>query len=496
MKSKAILSTVKKIAVAIVAVVLCFLLIPFAGVSKAYAQEDIAPIISLDAAFSDEGMATEIDCAYGTRLTIPNPIAIVNGRRVEAVTTVKYLDADGWEIYELPQDRVLVVGDANSGDENKVAMYVVTFSAQSGDKTTELVYTIYAGLQFSNRTAWASSDAVGFVGEQLTVPTTKIQYKYKNDASKNVIIAIEPIFTLTYFADGDDEGEIIELDGALAFTPERAGRYEAKYATPETVQADGVVFIRGSQSLVRVINVYSERSNPTENADGIYECNFIVGGTSDTGKGMIASSCSSRIQIEKISNLYYMHFTQTAANYMFNLKMTAGGKALGNLIVREEAVGAQNIREYVVTMDEATLKSEIAVSMYIGPMSRDVDFTIKADIDNAYCVSSEVSNEGERPALYVPVIDADSSVIIRILGTAVEIPSVVARLGEEECSVEISVYYSGDERESVEVVNNSFTPDKTGTYYIVYIATSDSYTTSAGNPSKTVFERQVTIGRI
>ena len=138
-------------------------------------------------------MATEIDCAYGTRLTIPNPIAIVNGRRVEAVTTVKYLAADGWEIYELPQDRVLVVGDANSGDENKVAMYVVTFSAQSGDKTTELVYTIYAGLQFSNRTAWASSDAVGFVGEQLTVPTTKIQYKYKNDASKNVIIAIEPV---------------------------------------------------------------------------------------------------------------------------------------------------------------------------------------------------------------------------------------------------------------------------------------------------------------
>ncbi len=494
---KKIVSSKKKNAILlfIATVLLCIMSMPVLHIAEANAEDYTAPTISLDAAFSDEGMATEIDCAYGKKLTIPNPIALINGKRIEAATKVKYLAADGWEEYELPENRVLTVGVANSGDENKVAMYTVTFSAEANGKSTELVYTVYAGLQFSNRTAWASSDAVGFVGEQLSVPTTKIQYKYKNEANKNVTFAIEPIFMLTYFADGDASGEIIELDGALSFTPQRAGRYEAKYATPETVEIDEVVYIRGSQSLTRVINVYNERSNPIENNDGVYECNFIVGGTSDTGKGMIASSCSSRIQIEKTNGLYYMHFTQTAANYMFNLKMTVDDKALGNLIIREETVGAQYIREYVITMDDNTLKSEVAVSMYIGPMSRDVNFTIKADIENAYCISDEVTYVGERPALYVPIINANSSTIIKALGTTVEIPLAEAKLGNEMCPVEISVYYNGDVKETVEVVNNAFTPTKTGTYYIVYTATSNSYKTSEGNPSQTVFERQVTIGK-
>ncbi|MFR5062071.1 MAG: hypothetical protein ACLTEK_03555 [Christensenellales bacterium] len=483
-----------KILPPLVALLLCLLCVPTFSFAEASVGTD-APTVSLDAAFSDEGMATEIDCAYGKKLIIPNPIALSDGKRIDAKTTVTYLAADGWEEYELSENRVLTVGDANSGDENKVAMYKVTFSAEANGKTTELFYTVYAGLQFSNRAAWANSDAVGFVGEEIGVPTTKIQYKYKNEANKTVTTPLEPVFTLIYYAENSEKGEVIELNGALSFTPDRAGRYEAVYATPETVEIDGKIYIRGSQSLARVINVYEQRSNPIDNDDGIYECAYVVGGTSDTGKGMIASSCDSRIQIEKTNGLYYMHFTQIAANYMFNLKMTVGEFALGNLIVREQNIGAQSIREYVITMDENALKSEVAVSMYIGPMSRDVNFTIKADIDNAYCVSNEITDSGERPALYVPVINANSATIIRAVGTTIEIPTATAMLGSEKCNVVTSVYYNGDVKENIAIENNSFTPTKTGTYYIVYTATSESYKTSAGNPSKTIFERQVTVGR-
>lgn len=492
---KDILHNVYKMILIVAALAFCVLAVFVAETTKVRADADLTPTISLDAAFSDEGMATEIDCAYGEKLTIPNPIALYGTQRVEAVTKVQYLAAQGWEEYILPENRVLTIGDANEGDENKVAMYTVTFSASVNDKTTELIYTIYAGLQFSNRTAWAHSDAVGFVGEMMSVPTTKIQYKYKNEASKNITVAIEPSFTLTYFAAGDNVGEIIELNGALSFMPTNSGRYEAKYSTPEIVEQGGVVLIRGSQSLTRVINIYDERSNPAENADGVYECTYIIGGTSDTGKGMIASSCASRIQIEKTNGLYYMHFTQIAANYMFNLKMTVEDRALGNLIAREETAGAQSVREYVITMDENTLKSEIAVSMYIKPMSRDVNFTIKADIENAYCIANDVTDTEERPALYVPVINGNSDTIIKAVGATVEIPAVTARLGNEVCSVAISVYYDGDVREDVEIAGNTFTPTKTGTYYIVYTAVSDSYKTSAGRPSTTVFERQVDVGR-
>ncbi|MDE5897451.1 MAG: hypothetical protein K2H43_06530, partial [Clostridia bacterium] len=76
-----------------------------------------------------------------------------------------------------------------------------------------------------------------------------------------------------------------------------------------------------------------------------------------------------------------------------------------------------------------------------------------------------------------------------------EIPAATAMLGKEKCNIVTSVYYNGDVKENIAIENNSFTPMKTGTYYIVYTATSESYKTSDGNPSKTVFERQVVIGR-
>lgn len=460
------------------------------------AETAAAPSIRLDGAFSDQGMATEIEKPYGAVLTLPRPIAVYGGKEIAARTEVTYLAGDGWEAYALPADRNLVVGAANAGDENKTAMYRVTYSAAADGRTAELVYTVYAGLQFSNRSAWANAgDVVGFAGEEIAVPTTKIQYVYKTEAGRNVTLQIEPEFSMTYFGESG-AGEPLELYGASRFTPERAGTYTATYATPAVIKKDGVVYIRGSQRLSRTIRIYRDRSNPVENGEGVYECSFTVGGTSDTGKGMIASSCADRIQIEKAADVYYMHFTQTAANYMFNLKMTEESKALGNLVYREEASGARYIREYVVTLDARTLAGEIDVSMYIGPMSRDVAFTVRADLENAYKIRDEIYDLGERPALYVPVIQADSAVIVRAVNTAIRIPEASAALGEEICPITAAVYYAGvTGNEPIAVEDGVFVPDKTGTYYIAYTATSESYRTSLGNPSETVFERQVVVGK-
>ena len=446
-----------------------------------------APVISLSQPFSDNGMATEMTMDYGDTVDVPEVIATYNGERIEGYVTVEYLGSGGWTEIGLPEDRKIVLGNVEGEDYNRTAMYVFTFGAEADGKRTEAVYTVYVGLQLYFT---ATGELHTFVGEETGTPTCLGQYYYL-DGTRMRFVPFELTREIIFTPTGGEPRIVSDTDVLL---PDATGEYTVTYSTPGKIESGGVTYTGAGVSVSRSVAVYSERTDPRSGGDGFYGMGYYVGGTSAIGQGMVASSCDPEIGMKKDGNRYYILFTQTAAQYMYNLKMKVGGKSLGILVAEERTEGAQSLRTFVVSLDETSVQAEIAVNMYIGPMSRDVNFTIALDLANAYPAESfPLLKREEYPAAYVPEISASSAEMYVKTGSVVTVPAATADMGGENCEVTAEVYYDQTLREYTEVTDGTFVAAKEGVYVIVYTAETTAYTTSTGAPSRTEFERLVNV---
>lgn len=217
--------------------------------------------------------------------------------------------------------------------------------------------------------------------------------------------------------------------------------------------------------------------------DGVYSCEYEVGGTSLTGQSMILENCEPTVTVEKITqngeSLYYVSFVIKSGQSMSDITMTLDSKRLGLTLVQERTEGGNKVQTYMIALSDSNVRRAVGVSAYVAAMNRSVTFTIAVTLSSATYVGSAPAYDGERPAQFVPTISANlgGDVLVK-QGTEYVLPAVSADFGE----VSVKVFY-GDGNEDVTVTDGKFTLSKAGYYTVIYTAVSYDYTTSAGNPA-------------
>lgn len=359
-------------------------------VSTVYAESsNEKAIITLSTPFSSDGAATELSREYGVIITVPEATAVLGGSAAPVTCTVRYLGAAGWKELTLPSNRRVTLGDVAAPDKNRTAIYTVTYSAGSGDSLTEMKYTVYVGLEMFVTT---ERETVAFIGEVRDLAECRPVYKYKDGGGQTVYIDVSATREILFYPQNSDVGQSVDIAGS-SVTPTEKGRYEITFYSPEKIEKDGDVYVSGSVSVTAKIYVYDGRQNPVNGKNGIYKTDYEIGGTSEIGKGMVASSCLNTIQIEKVGNVYYLYFTVTAGQMMTNFTVTQDGTSFVGRITDEHYEGADLYRTTVFTLNREQLEKAIEVSLYVEPMDRTVTFTIKADLQNAYLLEATGGDE-------------------------------------------------------------------------------------------------------
>ncbi|MFI3329259.1 MAG: hypothetical protein R3Y05_02090 [bacterium] len=438
------------------------------------------PIITLLSAFSDDGAAEVITRGYNSIINIPEAEATLNGEHVDVVTTITYLGSGGWTEIDMPTDNVLKLGDVTGDDNYKTAMYKVNYKAMS----SEVEYTIFNGLQMSIN----NEQKVVFLNEEVKFPSCTSSYYYRINAMQNKWIDVTTTRTITFVDEFGNQSNIETNNDS--FVPTKVGKYILDFETQDTIEEDGQMIIDGSYSLSTEFYVYSERENPLYSSDGVFETTYEITNTSDTGVGMVGSSCDAMVQIEKMNGFYYVHLTQLSGQYMVGLEIKNNGKSIGNFVYQEQYVGSSLIREYVFTFDEVSITEPLDVSMYIIPMSRDVNFSLILDLENAYS-TNDVYDIEEYPALFMPTISyLGQETIVRNQNANFVLPNATAKIGEEDCLIEKYVYYNDD---IISISDNTINLEFIGKYTIVYKASSSSYKTSLGNNSYSYYYQNIEV---
>jgi hypothetical protein len=254
----------------------------------------------------------------------------------------------------------------------------VTYAAGEGAARAESVYTVYAGLEMFMT---AAAESTAFVGEAFTLPACRPLYKYKDGDATRYIDVSAARGIVFYPADG---GSVPVTADGETLVPAVAGRYEFVFTSSDTIEENGVTFVNGAVQRRAGVTVYAGRSNPLSGADGLYQCGYTVGGTSETGVGMINSSCKNTVQIEKRGCDYYLYFTVATAQYIGNTGAAQNGRAVPTLTVDEHYEGADLHATAVFALTGKQLGEPLDMQMDIIPMDRTVNFTVTADLANAY----------------------------------------------------------------------------------------------------------------
>ena len=458
-----------------------FLTPSFPRISAAEAQAGRA-VITLSAPFSADGMAAEITRSYGSVLQIPEGTAALAGEEIPVATSVEYLGSGGWTEYALAESRRLVVGEVPGLDRNRTAVYKITYAAGKGESRTELVYTVWAGLEMFLTTA---EEMTAFVGDTLSPPECRPAYKYKDPGGTTRYIDIAArTETVFYPADG---GQSASIDSG-ALTLGAAGLYEFTFFSPDRIEYDDVTYIAGSVLKTVRLNVYPERSDPISGAEGVYVCGYEIGGTSETGIGMVRSSCLPTVEIEKRGGVYYLYFTMTAAGYMDGLSLTQNGLPVAGITVREWYAGAELFSATAFVLDGSQLKTGFDVRLNVVPMSRIVNFTIKAELEDAYY--AKASNSTAAPALLPAITAADFGGAAIKTGSYASVPSFLVDFsGAFSSGYTVILEGAGVSREGVTVADGSFAAEKTGVYTVRYFA----LIAEGGVPYAVAAERSVTV---
>ncbi|MDR3292499.1 MAG: hypothetical protein LBT20_00155 [Clostridiales bacterium] len=377
-------------------------------------------IIALSAPFSPDGAATEITRNYSDIISIPTATAAVDGESVPVTLSVKYLGKNGWTDYDLPRSGRLVVGDVVGEDAYRTAAYMVVYGAGEGAAYSELVYTVYVGLDMFVTTA---REFVAFAGDELTLPECLPMYTYRENETLKYIDVAAARKILFRPAGSDAESEI-SAGGSII--PE-AGIYTLVFTSPETIEKSGVIYVSGGTLSVSVeIRVYDERTNPLLGGDGIYETSYTVGGTSEIGVGMIGASCDTKIQIEKRGEIYLLYFTIVTAQYMSGLKAYQAGAEIGGLVTLERYENSNLLCTVVFGLCAAQLKNTIGFDVYVTPMSKDVSFTVAPNLEDAYLLRTEPSVTGNAPVIEIGEFELGGSVKIPSATVEFDVPYVLS----------------------------------------------------------------------
>lgn len=437
-------------------------------------QNDNSPIITLLSAFSDDGAAKLITRGYNSVINIPEAEATLDGVNVEVITSISYLGHSGWTQLDMPEDNILKLGNVVGDDNYKTAMYKVTYTAL--DSVEE--YTIFNGLQM----AINNEQKVVFLNEEIKLPTCTSSYYYRVNAMQNKWLNVNTKRTIKFI---DSTGIESIIDHSLdTFTPTETGKYILEFESDNQIKENEDVIIDGSYTITTEFEVHEKRTNPINEDSGVFETTYTITNTSETGVGMVGSSCDDLIQIEKIDNLYYVHFTQLSGQYMVDLEIKNNDINIGNILYKEQYEGSSLVREFIFTLDEDAVSQPLDVSMYIIPMGRDVNFSLLLDLENSYTINQEYNIE-ERPAQFIPSISyLGQDNITRNVNEEFTLPNATAKLGNEDCLVEKFVYYND---ETIAITNNKIKLEFIGEYKLVYKASSSSYKTSLGNDTFSIY---------
>lgn len=202
-------------------------------------------------------------------------------------------------------------------------------------------------------------------------------------------------------------------------------------------------------------------------SDGVYSVPIDL-----SGLAMGADNFSPSATVEKSGDNYYMTFGHSSS--ISNLVLESGNKQTGYTV---KAEGGWTY--YTYTLSAERLSSELSFSAYINAMSRNVNLTVKLNLSGA-TRTGDYSDEGERPAEYVPVITTTAGDTQMEKGATYVLPAATAVLGDEVCEVTTKVFYGGEE---VAVDGNRFILENAGEYTVIYRAESSAYKTNLGNNS-------------
>ena len=441
-------------------------------------------IIVLEAPFSTEGMATEITRNYGQEIQVPIANATIGGATLPVSISVKYLGASGWVDYTLPGSRRLVIGDVPGPDRNRTAVYKVTYSAGEGAQKSELVYTIWAGLEMFLTTA---DELISFVGDTLALPECRPVYRYRDAGGTIQYIDVSATRSITFYPSGSTGAVHPDIVGNT-ITFNESGVYKLTFSSPQTIEEGGVTYVSGSIERTAFINVYAERANPLSGKDGFYRCAYTIGGTSEIGIGMAQASCKSTIDIEKRNGNYYLYFTLTAAQYMDNLIVEQGGCVISGLKVAESYAGVNLHATTVFVLDGHQLSEEFFVQIKIIPMDGIVTITVNADLKNAYYVGA--TDALIPSALPIIQVDDDYDGADCAVGTQIAIPSAEV-VFDGTYALSYSVHYESVDgtRGVVNINDGQFVAEKAGVYTIKYSA----LIVENGSPYATIVQHILTV---
>ncbi|MCL2707034.1 MAG: hypothetical protein FWE97_02575, partial [Dehalococcoidia bacterium] len=441
-------------------------------------------IIVLETPFSTEGMATEITRNYGQEIQVPIANATIGGLTLPVSVSVKYLGANGWVDYNLPGSRRLVIGDVPGSDRNRTAVYKVTYSAGEGMQRSELVYTIWAGLEMFLTTA---DELISFVGDTFTLPECRPVYRHRDADSTIQYIDISATRRITFYPSGSADAVHYDIIGNT-ITFYEAGVYKLTFSSPQTIAEGGVTYVSGSAERVAFVNVYAERANPLSGKDGFYRCAYTIGGTSEIGIGMAQASCKSTIDIEKRDGNFYLYFTLTAAQYMDNLIIEQGGCAVAGLKVAESYAGVNLHATTIFVLDGHQLSEAFFVQIKIIPMDGIVAFTVNADLKNVYF--TEETDAPPPSALPIVQVDDVHDSADYAIGTSIAIPSAEV-VFDGTYALSYSAHYesANGNREIVNINDGQFIAEKIGLYAIKYSA----LIVEDGRPYATIVQHTLTV---
>jgi hypothetical protein len=238
--------------------------------------------------------------------------------------------------------------------------------------------------------------------------------------------------------------------------------------------------------------------NPLSGTDGTYSVSLDLSGLT-----MGADNFDDTAKLEKSGGKYYLYFRQKNASAMKNLDLKIDGKQVGCLVTKDD--GVEKI--FCYTLGGDSVQSGLNFTAYVPQMGRSVDFTVRVDLAGAVRKSTVISDLGERPAEFVPVLSADAAGESEAAQNSVFlIKPATATLGGNSCSVTVGAYYitSDNTKQTVAVTpvesaqNGSsvitgyrITLENVGEYHYFYRAESALYKTSAGNNTFTQMDMKI-----
>ena len=193
------------------------------------------------------------------------------------------------------------------------------------------------------------------------------------------------------------------------------------------------------------------------------------------GLAMGKENFTDPVTVEKQDGRYYLTMGYNSASIGY-LTLLLEGKTVGTVTVRRDGW------TYVTyTLSERHLQESLTFAAYIPAMSRETTFAVTLALTAAQKQSDTVSDVGERPAEFVPVLRTDAATeYSQKVGTIFTLPIVSAQLGDENCRVTVTVSFGG---EPIDLSNGRLSLDRAGEYVLIYRAESEQYRTSLGHPS-------------